>query len=602
MLAAYDHSTFGVAGRPRLSPLDDLPEIPFWDVNGFENAAEVIDLYKQPVGSIVYGCTDASPVSRSLSAVASADATAGTTSQMNRSTSSLAPSNSVNTLQATNQVSGTASSTLNARQPPENTVTTYYTVGSQGQSTSAPTSSSVIHTQLPAPLSTSSGDRNSQALGQDPSQTAATGRAVTAYQSPSTSPGRASTTGLPLASGTTVATTQVPGRTNMPQIVDSGTKPGYYFHQLAGMAIVRSQDGYLSSNGVGDWVYDTFAFYRLHAKRSWRHTLTNSLYYKTTLFRRAAVPSGYTGVEAFWKVAPGQEDQFIYPDGGAPASAVTSTNSISQGVRDANTAAAETEDNVVTGENSAVEASPSSLSTIATPKAHAQDGVEDGATAKELTQDPMSSTQHIISEERVASVSSNQVDEPAVSKMLAMYYLPLGIYYSLQVHTFSGIYGRRTYYSGATEEEFKLFYTTESLITTEDENLTSIEQNVLRHVRRGKTDLVEGDNNQIKHDLRCRFWVSDGVTRTSSVLDDSNEWYPIAGASPTRRNAQLYDWFMHRDAYYDDLEHTGLRNKHIRKDTLRSDIRCFLYLAKDEAKAQAAIARQLHPLTGGGLQ
>ena len=585
MLVAYDHSAFGVAGRPRLSPLDDLPEVPFWDVNGFENAAEVIDLYKQPVDSIIYGCTDVPLISRSLSAITSPE-----------------PSTSVNTRQATNQVSSTASSTLSARQPPENTVTAYHTVGSQGQSTSAPTSSSVIHTQLPAPLSTSSGDHSSQALGKDLSQIAATGRAVTAYQSPSTSPGRAPTTGLPLASGTTVATTQLAGRTNVPQIVDPGNKPGYFFHQLAGMAIVRSQDGYLTSNGVGDWVYNTFAFYRLHAKRSWRHTLTNCLYYKTALFRRATVPSGYTGVEAFWKAAPGQEDQFIYPDGGAPAFAVPSTNSTSQGVRDANTAAAEMEDNVVAGEISPVEASPPSLSTTATPKAHAQDGLEDGATAGEPTQDPMSSTQQIASEERVASVSSNQVDEPSASKMLAMYYLPLGIYYSLQVRTFSSIYGRRTYYSGATEEEFKFFYTTESLITTEDGNLTSIEQNVLRHLRRGKTDLVEGDNNQIKHDLKCRFWVSDGVTRTSSVLDDSNEWYPIAGASPTRRNAQLYDWFMHRDAYYDDLEHAGLRNKHIRKDTLRSDIRCFFYLAKDEVKAQAAIARQLHRSTGGELQ
>ena len=203
----------------------------------------------------------------------------------------------------------------------------------------------------------------------------------------------------------------------------------------------------------------------------------------------------------------------------------------------------------------------------------------------------MFSTQQTVSKEHVASVSSNHVDEPVASNTSAKYDLPLGIYYGLQVLAFNSRDARRTYDSGATEEEFKLIYTANSLITTEDENLTSIEQDVLRHVRRRKTHLVEGDNNQIKHDLRCRFWVSGGVIRKDSAFDDSNEWYPIAGTSLTKRNEQLYDWFMLRDAYYNHLEHTGLRNKDTRKDTLRSDIRCFLYLAKDEVKAQAAIAR-----------
>ena len=371
MLAAYDYSTFGAAGRPRLSPLDDLPEVPFWDVNGFENAAEVIDLYKQPIGSIIYGCVDVSPVSRSLSAAVSPKGTTAVSSQTPGSTPSAGDPTFVVTRQATDQVSGIAATSPIARQPTEKTVTIYHTVGSQGQATSAPTSSSVTHTQLPAQLPTSSGDRSSQALGQDLNQIAATGKAVTAHQPPSNPLRRAPTTSLPLASGTTVATTQLPGRANMPQIVDPGTKPGYYFHQLAGMAIVRSQDGYLSSRKVEDWVYDTFAYYRLHAKGSWRHTLTNSLYYKTALFQRADAPPGYTGIEAFWKVAPGQENQFIYPDGGAPALAVTSTNSISPGVRNANTAAAEMEDSVVAGESSPVEDTSSSSTAIAAPNVDA---------------------------------------------------------------------------------------------------------------------------------------------------------------------------------------------------------------------------------------
>ncbi|KAI1131476.1 hypothetical protein F5Y10DRAFT_58748 [Nemania abortiva] len=104
-------------------------------------------------------------------------------------------------------------------------------------------------------------------------------------------------------------------------IYDDGTKPGYSYAQLIGMAILRSPHGRLTLAQIYKWISDTFSFYNAN-DAGWQNSIRHNLSLNKAFIKQER-PKDDPGKGNYWAIEPGMEQQFLKEKPSRKASVVS---------------------------------------------------------------------------------------------------------------------------------------------------------------------------------------------------------------------------------------------------------------------------------------
>lgn len=104
-------------------------------------------------------------------------------------------------------------------------------------------------------------------------------------------------------------------------IYDDGTKPGYSYAQLIGMAILRSPQGRLTLAQIYKWISDTFSFYNAN-DAGWQNSIRHNLSLNKAFIKQER-PKDDPGKGNYWAIEPGMEQQFLKEKPSRKASVVS---------------------------------------------------------------------------------------------------------------------------------------------------------------------------------------------------------------------------------------------------------------------------------------
>ena len=175
-----------------------------------------------------------------------------------------------------------------------------------------------------------------------------------------------------------------------------------------------------------------------------------------------------------------------------------------------------------------------------------------------------------------AMASSQPEDELDVS-------IPVGISYNLQVRALN--------LDSREEGSFSGFYD-KNLITRPHDSLSLIEINF-------KQSAVNGNNHYAAVALSkdpdnvvtCETFLRENPLIESKDTNGST-WKHIPRRTPLRRELQLHNWFEERKIAYERLEIERGATMAV-KNTITTDVRCYLYPSKYQETALRIIGEQL---------
>ncbi|KAI0115909.1 hypothetical protein GGR51DRAFT_367575 [Nemania sp. FL0031] len=104
-------------------------------------------------------------------------------------------------------------------------------------------------------------------------------------------------------------------------IYDDGTKPGYSYAQLIGMAILRSPHGRLTLAQIYKWISDTYSFYNAQ-EAGWQNSIRHNLSLNKAFIKQER-PKDDPGKGNYWAIQPGMEPQFLKEKPSRKASVVS---------------------------------------------------------------------------------------------------------------------------------------------------------------------------------------------------------------------------------------------------------------------------------------
>ncbi|KAF2718319.1 hypothetical protein K431DRAFT_137069 [Polychaeton citri CBS 116435] len=104
-------------------------------------------------------------------------------------------------------------------------------------------------------------------------------------------------------------TFDLPDPTEMPVVVDDGTKPPHSYATLIGMAILRAPNRRLTLASIYKWISDSYAFYRV-AESGWQNSIRHNLSLNKNFIKQER-PKDDPGKGNYWAIKPGQERTFL---------------------------------------------------------------------------------------------------------------------------------------------------------------------------------------------------------------------------------------------------------------------------------------------------
>ncbi|GAB7360087.1 hypothetical protein MBLNU230_g7851t1 [Neophaeotheca triangularis] len=103
---------------------------------------------------------------------------------------------------------------------------------------------------------------------------------------------------------------ELPDPSEMPAVVDDGTKPIRSYAELIGMAILRAPGRRLTLAQIYKWISDNFAFYRESGGSGWQNSIRHNLSLNKNFVKQER-PKDDPGKGHYWAIKPGQERSFL---------------------------------------------------------------------------------------------------------------------------------------------------------------------------------------------------------------------------------------------------------------------------------------------------
>lgn len=101
---------------------------------------------------------------------------------------------------------------------------------------------------------------------------------------------------------------QVPEPENMPPVVDDGSKPGYSYSQLIGLALLHAPQRRLTLAQIYKWISDNFTYYSM-TDSGWQNSIRHNLSLHKNFVKQDR-PKHDPGKGNYWKIVEGSEHTF----------------------------------------------------------------------------------------------------------------------------------------------------------------------------------------------------------------------------------------------------------------------------------------------------
>ena len=332
---------------------------------------------------------------------------------------------------------------------------------------------------------------------------------------------------------------KLPDPQDMPIIHQSKSQTSHnHLDKLIGMAVVRGPRHRRTLDQIMDCISATFPYYAKLSRKQLRKVISASIYENGDVF----IFEKDTDGAKFVKIRPGEERDYVYPT-----------------------------------PESYLEPCGNRTKIVAAPKksmvgAHALTAFDKGVVDTNLSQETSS------------TIADNAIHAPNASEFA----LPIGIGYHLVCHY---VYGFSTSYAEVLPDVCG-----ETDVTAAGDSLTKFVRDAIKQVcSRNGHDVTSEDLQTLKADeqMKCQVYVNGDPESRSLAFAYLDEWNEIEEGSDEERNEKLCVWIEQRAAGYDQLVAAGDITPNAQRNSIRSEIRCYVYPEGHATKANAAIAYHL---------